>query len=208
MTLALIVSVLAAAVGLLLGGRLSGLLQVRLDRCRLLLTAATTALVGDLASLVWSPMLVVGFVLASWLITYFAWLNRSVPGLFLVGAGCALNGLVMTVNAAMPVSLHAARWAGARLSEPLLAALPWREAAVDNTVLPFLGQIVPLAWPVSPQVVSVGDVLIAAGCGLFVVAGMTAARLGRSAKPRTEHGTMESVDAATAAPEPETHLVP
>jgi Family of unknown function (DUF5317) len=203
MTLALIVSVLATGVGLLLGGRVNCLIQVRLHRCRLLLTAATTALVGDLASLVWSPALVVGFVIASMLVAYFAWLNRSVPGFFLVGAGCGLNAVIMAVNVGMPVSLHAARWAGARLSEPVLAASPWREAAGDDTILPFLGQIVPLAWPISPQVASVGDVLIAAGCGLLVVAGMAAHRPWRSA----EHGTMDSMEAAPAAAESEGQLV-
>jgi Family of unknown function (DUF5317) len=203
MTLALIVSVLATGVGWLLGGRVNGLMQVRLHRCRLLVTAATTALVGDLASLVWSPALVVGFVIASVLVAYFAWLNRSVPGLFLVGVGCGLNAVVMAVNVGMPVSLHAARWAGARLSEPVLAASPWREAAADDTILPFLGQIVPLAWPVSPQVASVGDVLIAAGCGLLVVAGMTAHRPQDSA----ERGTMNAMEVAPAAAETEAHLV-
>jgi hypothetical protein len=200
MTLVLIVSALAVAVGLLLHGQLSGLLRVPLHRRRLLVTAAVTAWVGDLLSLVWSPTLVVGLVLASGLVAYFAWLNRSVPGLALIGAGCGLNGLVLMVNAGMPVSLHAAKLAGARLSEPLLAASTWREAATGDTILPYLGQVIPLAWPISPKVVSVGDVLIAAGCGLFLVAGM----IGESGQ---RHGTLEPTEETKPAPEPAAPVV-
>jgi Family of unknown function (DUF5317) len=196
MTLVLIVIGLATGVGFLLGGRLSGLGRVLLLRRRLLVTAAGAALAGYVVSLVWPRALMVGFVAAFVLVAYFGWLNRSVPGLFLVAAGCGSNALVMAVNAGLPVSLHAAQLAGARLSEPLLAASAWREVADSSTVLPFLGQVVPLAWPVSPQVVSVGDVLIAAGCGLCVAAAMA----GRDARAASAHGTMDVAAAPTVAP--------
>ena len=196
MTLVLIVIGLATGVGYLLGGRLTWLGRVSLLRRRLLGTAATAGLLGYLVSVAWPSALVVGFVAVSGLAAYFAWLNRSVPGLFLVAAGCALNASVMASNGGMPVSLHAAGLAGARLSEAVLRASPWRESADADTVLSLLGQVVPLAWPISPQVVSMGDVLIAAGCGLFVVAAMT----GRRTWTAPHHGTIDSAGAMSTAP--------
>ena len=108
MTLVLIVIGLATGVGYLLGGRLTWLGRVSLLRRRLLGTAATTGLLGYLVSVAWPSALVVGFVAVSGLAAYFAWLNRSVPGLFLVAAGCALNASVMASNGGSPSSGSAA----------------------------------------------------------------------------------------------------
>jgi len=173
MTLVMIVIVLAGGGALFLGGSPRRLLQVPLRRRRLLLTAAGAVLLGYAGSSLWDPAFVVGAALGSALVAYFTWINRLVAGLPLIGTGVALNGLVMLANLGVPVSLDALRRSGSDLTAADIAASPWREAIDDMTILPFLGDVLPLAWPVAPQVVSLGDVLLAAGAGLYVVFGMT-----------------------------------
>ena len=91
----------------------------------------------------------------------------------LLAAGLAANGLVIALNTGLPVSLHALDWAGSEATLADLANDRLREVADQATIVPFLGEIVPLAWPVSPQVVTPGDVLAAAGVALAVAAGLT-----------------------------------
>lgn len=218
MTLVLIVIVLATVGALLLGRRPHRRLATPLRRRRLLVTATGFALAGYLVSYAWTPALVVGLASAGVLVAHFAWLNARTPGLPLVGTGVLLNSLVMVANGAMPVSLDAARRAGSDLDAADLLASPWREAVTDATILPFLGDVLPLAWPVAPQVVSVGDVLVAAGCGLFVLRGLSSVRpaldahgrsagtahqptaLGDEAEPPADHGMMATPGTASGTP--------
>ncbi len=173
MTLVLIVAVLSAALAVVGGGRPGRLQEARLRRARLLGTAIGVWLAGYLLSFSWAAVYIAGTVAALTLAAWFCWLNRSAPGMPLLAAGFAANGLVIALNAGLPVSLHALDLAGSEATVADLADDRLREVADQTTIVPFLGEIVPLAWPVSPQVVTPGDVLAAAGAALAVAAGLT-----------------------------------
>jgi hypothetical protein len=173
---------LVAALGLLAATLIGGarLASLRLRAVRLLVVAAavqvgTSALApgsgaARLAALVLTALLVGLFVVG----------NRHVAGTPLIGAGLLLNVLVVAANGAMPVSLSAASDAGLSRAELGLARDAMREPVDDGTWLPLLGDVVPVSLPWRPQVVSPGDVLVAAGVGLLLVAS------GRRQAPRRE----------------------
>ena len=173
MTLVLIVAVLSATLAVVGGGRPGRLRETSLRRARLLGTAVAVWLAGFLLSFSWAAAYIVGTVCALTLAAWFCWLNRGAPGMPLLAAGLAANALVIALNAGLPVSLHALDWAGAEATATDLAGDRLREVADQATIVPFLGEIVPLAWPVSPQVVTPGDVLAAAGAALAVAAALT-----------------------------------
>ncbi len=172
-TLVLIVATLSAALTVVGGGRPSRLREVRLRRGRLLGTALAVWLAGFVLSFTWAAALIAGTALAFALAAWFCWLNRDAPGMPLVAAGLAATALVIALNTGLPVSLHALEWSGSDTTLADLADDRLREAADATTIVPFLGEIIPLAWPVAPQVVTPGDVLVAAGIALVVSAALT-----------------------------------
>jgi hypothetical protein len=104
-------------------------------------------------------------------------LNLLRPGVALLALGFGSNALVVALNGAMPVSLSTLTRAGLDGSPAQVAADPRHEVSGAHTVLPWLGDVVPVALPRLGQAVSPGDVLIAAGAGLrLLYAGMGANR--------------------------------
>jgi hypothetical protein len=91
-------------------------------------------------------------------------LNLQRPGALFIGAGLALNLLVILLNQSMPVSVRAAQAAGIQSVRFLEAAVK-HQVMSAGTKLSFLGDVIPV--PVIGTVVSVGDVLI--GVGMFVL---------------------------------------
>ena len=91
------------------------------------------------------------------------WLNRSTPGVPLIGAGGGLNGLVITLNGGtLPASEAAVRASGQgdRLEHFN------NSAVLDDPVLPLLGDIFATpAWLPGSNVFSIGDVAIWVGLG-------------------------------------------
>ena len=152
------------------GGRLANLRQLPLRRNRLLLTAIGLYVLAVLTGLLWEPLLAILSGL-SWLtVAFYAWVNRAVQGAALIAAGLAANGLVLVLNAAMPVSVSAVERAGA---EPSAILEPAERAPLGpDTLLPWLGKTVPVAFPPRPEVVTPGDVAVAAGLALAVAVGM------------------------------------
>jgi hypothetical protein len=72
----------------------------------------------------------------------------------------------------MPVSLAAAARAGVDTG-PFAGDSDGRHVAADSdTRLRALGDVIPAPLPIHPEVLSPGDVLVAAGAGLLVFAGM------------------------------------
>jgi hypothetical protein len=153
------------------GGRLANLRQLPLRRNRLLLTAIALYVLAVLTGLLWEPLLAILSGL-SWLtVAFYAWINRSVHGAALISVGLVANALVLLLNAAMPVSVSAVERAGADASAILE---PAERALLDpDTLLPWLGKTVPIAFPPRPEVVSPGDVAVAAGLALVVAVGMS-----------------------------------
>ncbi|MCR4398294.1 MAG: DUF5317 domain-containing protein [Firmicutes bacterium] len=177
--------ILSIIVALLRGGELSGLARVRLRSAWL----AFAPLAVQLAVFLFEP---VRFQLREAIpylhaLTYvfagaFVLANANVPGMKIMGLGAASNALVITANGGyMPASSAALTGAGMIPVLQALASGPHHNSVLidGRTVLWFLGDIfyVPPPFP-TPNVFSVGDVLIAAGCFLFVQAATGKALLG------------------------------
>jgi hypothetical protein len=93
----------------------------------------------------------------------FVWLNRSVPGLLMIGLGAASNGLAIAVNGGtLPASADSLRRAG-RLTPNTEFV---NSGVVQHPRLWFLGDVfaTPASWPL-PNVFSVGDLIIVLGAG-------------------------------------------
>ena len=162
--LVLVAAVLAVLSAALAGGRLSRLFDVRLRACWLPMVALLLQVVilqvledGPRALLV--SVHVATYVMAA----AFIWLNRSVPGLWLVAAGAACNGVTIALNhGTLPASASALE--AADIHKDPAAFL--NSGTVAHPVLGFLGDV--FAWPAPlpfANVFSVGDVLIVLGAG-------------------------------------------
>lgn len=164
---------LAVALGAATGGRLSAL--------RDLTWRGTGAMAGALCFEIASallggplgiPLALVGLLLAGWAVT----LNLRLPGLLLVGAGLVLNTAAILANGAMPVSLTAAERSGMATGDLRAGFDAGHEVATTATHLRAVTDIVPVALPWRPEVVSIGDVLVASGVALCVFAAMRGGR--------------------------------
>jgi hypothetical protein len=163
-SLVLVVLLCALALGWLIGGGLDRLGALHLAH-RWLVLAAFAALLGGTAHAL-GLLLSAGFAFA------FLERNRGVRGTGLIALGLLANAVVVAVNGAMPVSLHAADRAGADVTDVLDGSDPRHELAGSGTRLSWLGDVVPVRLPRHPEVVSPGDVLLAAGIAQLVVIGM------------------------------------
>jgi len=101
----------------------------------------------------------------------FLWVNRNNQGFVLIFIGVLLNFIVMALNGGrMPVSVEAGQFLGVEYVEALKAGTYGKHIAMDqSTLLPFLGDIIPLSAPYpKEQVISIGDVIMNVGAFLFV----------------------------------------
>ncbi len=172
----------------LLGGRLRRLAGVRLRGPALILcTLAVQVVVVELpVGPHWLPS---AAHVATYLVAgVFVWLNRSVPGLLMIGLGAASNGVAIALNGGtLPASAQALRRAGRLTSNTEFV----NSGMVQHPRLWFLGDVfaTPASWPL-PNVFSIGDLIIVLGAGYASLrvcggAGMapwnpaTAARAGR-----------------------------
>ena len=114
---------------------------------------------------------VLALVVTALLVALFLGGNRSLPGIPLIAAGLLLNAVVIFANVAMPVSLAAAARAGVPAPALQLDQDPLREPIDGDTRLGLLADRIPVPAPGWAQVVSLGDLLVAAGVGLLLVAG-------------------------------------
>jgi hypothetical protein len=167
--LVLVVAVAALAVAGATGG--SRLTQVRVKAVRLLAAAAVVQVGTSVLAPGSGAARVVSLVLTTVLVGLFLVGNGRLPGVPLIGVGLLLNLLVVGVNAGMPVSIAAAERAGISRADLHLARGALRGPTGPGTHLAALGDVVPGALPRWPQVVSVGDVLVAAGVALLLVTG-------------------------------------
>lgn len=214
MILFLSVIVLAVLAGFLAGGRLGRFTQ--LDLRWWALAPIAFALQGvplpdgqggiDLAI----RMLVFGTSYA--LVLIFALKNLRIAGVPMIVVGLVLNGLVVTLNGGMPVSRSALLDSGQgdtlRLLEDDQAAK--HQLMADETVLPFLGDVIAVGDPIR-QVVSVGDLFVYAGISWLIVGVMQGRTAGlvRPEEPeryRGRHRRRRAVRQVAAAPDlqPET----
>ena len=160
--LVLAACVVAALSSVLLGGRLSRLFQVKLRAAWLPLAALLLQIVV-LQVLENGPRpLLVAIHLATYaMAAAFIWLNRAVPGLLLVAAGTASNGITIALNGGTLPAREAALAAAHINKDP---GVYLNSGTVAHPVLGFLGDV--FAWPAPlpfANVFSVGDVLIVLG---------------------------------------------
>lgn len=171
--MSLALPVLAAlGIGVLLGGRLSGLAELRIRAWWLFLAAFAIQVVAfPFAFLPWQVDSTVASVL--WLASYgllvvAATLNRRIVGVPLVALGMGMNVVAIVANGgSMPVLPQAMHDAGAdyvTLANSTATAAPRLSWLVDRWAAP---DWVPLA-----NVFSVGDVVIALGAMVIVLAAM------------------------------------
>lgn len=168
MLLVLLVMVLAAGAALATGGRFGRLATNTLTGVHWLAAAAIGQLLGSLFGGTAYP---VGLLGSAVCIAVFLRMNLRHPGIGLLALGFFGNAVVVALNGAMPVSLTALARAGVR---DAVLTDPRHEVSDAATRLPWLGDVVPVALPGLGQAVSPGDVLIAAGAGLLLYAGMGA----------------------------------
>ncbi len=169
MSLVLAVLLVALTLGFLLGGGLDRLGALPLRRPALVVGALLAQLGG---AVVGGPFYVIGLVTAGALVVLFLSLNRGIRGTGLVALGLLANAVVVGANGAMPVSPDAAGRAGVTIQDLLTGADARHELADGQTRLPWLSDVVPVPLPLRPEVISAGDVLIAAGLGQLVLLAM------------------------------------
>lgn len=169
MTLVLLVLAVSVMLGWLAGGSIGRLGRLPLRSGWLVLVAVGVQLAG---ALIGGYAFAVGLLLSAAVVGLFLGRNRGVRGTGLVALGLLANGLVVLLNGAMPVSVRAAERAGADLAVIARGDDARHELADSGTRLGWLGDVFPLRLPSRPEVVSTGDVLVAAGIGQLVVLGM------------------------------------
>ena len=206
----LIVLTLACAVGVakLAGGRLSALEQLPLRGWPLLAGMLGGLWLGTGAALAGLPLPLhwLALTAAAGCALAYCLRNRAVHGTGLVGAGLLLNALVVMLNGGMPVSAPAAARAGTSYVEAV--ADPRHVPDGPQTALGFLADVVPVPLPVRPEVVSVGDVLVAAGLAqLLVTAVLRGTRSERRPAP-AEDPAPQPIPAANPSPEVALNLAP
>jgi hypothetical protein len=157
----LLVIAISIVVGLLRGGKLRNLTEIRVTLWWLLplgflLLAASAFVPTDMHELA------VALILTSYLpLLLFVWLNRDLTGIWIAGLGILMNFTVILANEGMPVLEAAAEIAGGSGDLVLTAK---HVLLTPATRLPFLGDVIPLPG----AVLSLGDVFLAIGVGSFL----------------------------------------
>jgi hypothetical protein len=182
-----IITVLAVVTVPLTGGRLGRLAEVRFRAPGLAIggLAAQVLVVSVFPEL--PDWLAVTIHFASYAaVLAFIVLNRSLPGLWLVGVGGLANLVAIAANGGvMPASADALRTAGRAATEEGFT----NSEVLAHPHLEFLGDVIPLpSWMPFANVFSIGDVFIAVGVFVLV------------------HGICRREPvAAPAAPDPSSH---
>jgi hypothetical protein len=195
-SLVLVVLLCALALGWARGGSLDRLGSLPLRSRRLVVGALLAQVAG---TFVGGPFYPVGLVVSAALVVAFLVRNRGIRGTGLVALGLTANALVVGANGAMPVSPQAAARAGVGVQDLLVGADARHELADDGSRLLWLADVVPVPLPLRPEVVSPGDVLVAAGLGQLVALGM----VGAGTTPRAA-GTTKGRPRRALPPLPET----
>jgi Family of unknown function (DUF5317) len=158
-----VAALVAVLTPLLLGGRISRLAAVPFRHTGWILAALATqvliieVLPGPAALL--ETAHIATYAVAGWFIVA----NRQIPGLWLVGTGAGLNGLVIALNGGtLPARLGALQAAGI----PITPGEFENSALIAHPRLAFLGDIfaIPSGLPLA-NVFSIGDILIVLGTG-------------------------------------------
>lgn len=139
--------------------------------------AASRTYVGD--GLAYVGLATSQLVVLTWVLT-----NRRQRGMAMIGLGLLLNAVVMGANGAMPVDPDAVRRLGV---DEVVVAPGKHELMTTRTRLPWLADVLPI--PPIRTVVSIGDLVLAAGIATLVHHLMIPPPLGRSSLA-SDHGSL------------------
>jgi Family of unknown function (DUF5317) len=164
----LVIIGLATAASLLRGGSLVRIAEIPLRGLVPLLVAAGLQAIAVLVIArdtapegLWSI-----FLASNLLVGVCLFLNRRLPGVALLITGLAMNAVVTLLNGGMPTSAAAAEIASMDISSSRLDAE--HVLMGPDTVLAPFGDVVPI--PNGHLVISLGDLLLAAGVARFIYA--------------------------------------
>jgi hypothetical protein len=169
-TLVVVVAALATGVVLVSGG-VRQFAHLRVRGIRLLIIAAWFQVAPALLAPTSQVLHMAGWAASLTMVALCLLGNIRVAGVPLIATGLLANALVIVANGAMPISVDAAERIGISTARLDLEADPLREPLTRTTNLTALGDVVPVALPWAPQVVSPGDVLVASGVALMLIAG-------------------------------------
>lgn len=159
-----IVLVLSIGFAVLRGGKLSNLTEIYIRAWWLLFVGLGLQIAAGFvpSGRTYSVELAVGLILASLLpLLLVAWINRERSGMWLVGLGVLMNFVVIAINQGMPVLPEAILLAGGVAD---LSSDPTHTVLDTSTLLPFLADII----PIPKNVISMGDVVLGVGVGVFL----------------------------------------
>ena len=166
-----IVLFLALVIAILRGGRLVNLGDIELKAWWLLLVSLGLQLgTRWLPDETWSETAGVVMVLASFsLLMVLVILNRSKPGMWIAGLGVLMNFTVIAFNGGMPVLAGAAEVAsGFIVTEPDISG-SFKHVLLDETSrLVFFADVIPIRLVRFGEVISLGDIFLALGLGVFL----------------------------------------
>ena len=162
MTWMAVVVVVSVLVGLLRGGKLTNINNLHLSGWWMLFLAFGMQIGAAFAPDDGTRLPVI-LVLASFVpLLAVVWLNRDQQGLWLAGIGILMNLTVIGLNEGMPVLAEAVELSGGTFDA---AALDAKHVVLDSsTELAFLADIIPFPG----SVISLGDVFLAIGLGVFI----------------------------------------
>lgn len=161
----------ALAIAVLRGGRLVNLGDIEL-RAWWLLFVALGLQIGTrwLPDESWSEWVGIGMVLVSFgLLMIMVLLNRSKPGMWIAGLGVLANFIVIAANGGMPVLTGAAEVASGFTVTDIDLSSTFKHVPLDeNSRLTFFADVIPLRFIGIGEVISLGDVFLALGLGVFL----------------------------------------
>ncbi|MDH3605721.1 MAG: DUF5317 domain-containing protein [Acidimicrobiia bacterium] len=161
-----IVLLISVVMALVRGGRFLNLSEIKLRAWPLLVLGFGMQVAADRLDLTHDGA--VTLVILSFIpLLIIAWLNRHEAGMWLVGLGVFMNFTVIALNSGMPVLPEAA---SIGLDRDITAidfdALSKHVLMDSSTRLAFLGDVIPIR--IIRNVVSLGDVFLAVGLGVYV----------------------------------------
>jgi hypothetical protein len=162
---------IALAISVLRGGRLANLGDIEL-RSWWLLFLALALQVGTrwLPDATWAESTGLAMVLVSFvLLMILVLLNRKKPGMWLVGLGVLMNFTVIALNGGMPVLAGAAEVAsGFTVTDPDPSGSFKHVLLDESSRLTFFADVIPLRLAGIGEVISLGDIFLALGLGVFL----------------------------------------
>ena len=162
--------VFAVVIGYVLGGRLRGFEDLRINRWGLAIGGLALQLIpafaiGTIPASVTGPVML---ALSYTFLVVFLFSNRWIPGAPVMRIGLLLNLAVVLVNGGMPVQPQAIESAGGDPYSLMQASPTKHHLMTEDDVLWQLGDVIPVPPPFA-DVLSIGDVLLYGGLVYTIV---------------------------------------